>query len=83
MDNYRTIATKLTELEPFNGNSLTAIKETTWGTMTYKVYSYGTLIAEKSWDGAEGEWTTWLNPTKYSNTTSRGQNLVKKTWGVN
>lgn len=81
-DNYQTIARKLSDLESFTGNSLTAKVEKTWGTFSYRVYSYATLIAEKTWDGAEGEWHTWLNPDKYSTTTSRHQNLIRKAWGI-
>ena len=80
MDNYKTIETKLANREPFNGNSLRAIAEETWGNFTYKVYSYNTLIASKSWDGAEGEWHTWVSPDKYSQTTSRQQNLIRRAW---
>ncbi len=83
MDNYKTIATKLKDLEGFNGNTLTAKVETTWGSFRYAVYSYNTLIAEKSWDGAEGEWFTWVNPNKYSVTTSKHQGIIRRAWGVN
>ncbi len=85
MDNYKTIATKLANREPFKGNTLTATAEITdlGRVFTYKVYSYSTLIALKTWDGMEGEWFTWVNPNKYSVTTSRQQNLIKRAWGVN
>lgn len=82
MDNYKTIATKLKNLESFNGNTLTARVEKTWGSFRYAVYSYNTLIAEKSWDGTEGEWFTYFNDTKYSVTTSKHQNIIRKAWGV-
>jgi hypothetical protein len=82
MDNYKTIETKLATLTPFTGNSLTAIAEKTWGSISYKVYSYNTLIAEKSWNGNEGEWDSYLNQTKFSVTTSRHQNLIRKAWGI-
>lgn len=81
-DNYRTIARKLDNLESFNGNTMRAQVEKTWGTFSYRVYSYSTLIAEKTWDGSEGEWVTWVNPSRYSVTTSRHQNLIKRAWGV-
>ena len=82
MDNYKTIENKLANREAFRGNSLTATAEKTWGTFTYKVYSYNTLIASKSWDGSEGEWHTYLNADKYSVTTSRHQNIIKRAWGL-
>ena len=82
MNSYKEIETKLAELEPFNGNSLSAKAEQTWGSMVYRVYSYNTLIASKSWYGDEGEWHTYLNPEKYSTTTSRHQNLIRKVWGL-
>ena len=82
MDNYKTIATKLENLEPFNGNTMTAKADKTWGRFEYKIYSYNTLIAEKVWDGSEGEWFTWLNDTKYSVTTSKHQNIIRRAWGV-
>ena len=81
-DNYKTIERKLKDLEAFNGNTLTARVEQTWGSFIYKVYSYNTLIAEKSWDGSEGEWHTYLNATKYSVTTSKHQNISRRAWGV-
>jgi hypothetical protein len=82
MDNYKTIEQKLANREPFRGNSLTAIANETWGSFEYRVYSYNTLIATKTWDGSEGEWFTYLDPNRYSVTTSRHQNLIRKAWGV-
>lgn len=69
MDNYKTIATKLANREPFRGNSLTAY----WYGDVYRVVSYSTLIATAV---QAGYWTTY-NASKYSNTTSRHQNLIK------
>lgn len=82
MDNYKVIEQKLRNLESFNGNTLTARVEKTWGSMVYRVYSYSTLIAEKTWYGDEGEWNTYLNDTKYSVTTSKHQNIIRRAWGV-
>lgn len=82
MDSYKTIESKLGKLEPFRGNSMRATKAETWGTLVYRVYSYGTLIAEKCWDGTEGEWFTWVYPERISVTTSRHQNLIKKVWAI-
>ena len=60
--------------DSFTGNSAYA----NWGSDVYCVYSYTTLIA--SYDRKTGE--VWLNPRKYSNTTSRLQNIIRKAWGV-
>ena len=74
MDNYRTIETKLENRQNFTGNSLRGF----WDGDTYKVWSYNTLIATLQAGGDR-----WVNPAKYSNTTSRQQNLIKRAWGVN
>jgi hypothetical protein len=72
-DNYQTIAVKLANREPFNGNSLRAFY---FGDV-YKVYSYTTLIAEIGNMGNK-----LVSANKYSVTTSRHQNLIKKAWGI-
>jgi len=74
MDNYKTIESKLRKQESFRGNSMTA---SSFGEL-YQVDSYNTLIA--SYNVKTGE--VWLNPTKYSVTTSRHQNLIRKAWGI-
>ena len=71
MDNYKTIEQKLANREPFRGNSLTAY----WSGEVYNVVSYSTLIATAV---QRGYWTTF-NERKYSATTSRHQNLIKRT----
>jgi len=73
MDNYRTIATKLANREAFRGNSLKAY----WIGEVYKVISYNTQIAEVGNMG-----NILLNKNKYSVTTSRHQNLIKRAWGI-
>ena len=73
MDNYKTIATKLANRESFRGNSLNAY----WIGEVYKVISYNTLIAEVGNMG-----NILLNENKYSVTTSRHQNLIRKAWGI-
>jgi hypothetical protein len=75
MDSYNTIRTRLEDRQPFTGNSLRGF----WDGDTYKVFSYNTLIATLESGGGP----RWVSPTKYSNTTSRGQNLIKQAWGVN
>jgi hypothetical protein len=71
MDNYRTIAQKLTRLEPFKGNSM-------WAEIgvdgSYNVYSYNTLIA------AHYGHMYSISDRKYSTTTSRHQGLIRRAW---
>ena len=73
MDNYKTIEQKLQTLTPFHGNSLSAY----WNGGAYYVESYTTVIARASGDKRE------VSSTKYSVTTSRQQNLIRRAWGVN
>ncbi len=72
MDSYRTIEQKLIEYKPFKGNSMTAI----WQGTAYLVYSYNTLIAIANPEGMN------LDVHKYSTTTSRHQNLIRKAWNI-
>lgn len=74
--NYEDIKLHLANLEPFNGNTMRAEKETDTG--TYKVYSYNTPIAIVTGGGQVS-----INDYKYSATTSRHQNLVKQWLGLN
>jgi hypothetical protein len=76
MDNYKTIERKLRNLEQFKGNSLKSEIEFYDGKPHYTVYSYRTLIAmHRDGIGAVIE-------KKYSTTTSRHQNLIRKAWGL-
>jgi hypothetical protein len=72
MPNYAQIERELIPmLKPFkHSDSMSAKFEGD----NYVVYSYSTIIAE--FDTATGKWT--FNETKYSVTTSRQQNLVKR-----
>lgn len=72
--NYREIEQLLADRAPFKGNSLSAYTDN-FG--NYQVYSYTTLIANTKADGS-----TWVDPRKYSVTTSRAQNLIKKAWSI-
>jgi hypothetical protein len=88
MDNYKTIETKLANRQAFTGNTLRAIQKDNG----YFVYSYHTLIAVYNYnpipDTVEGvtlDWERvqrWVDPTKYSVTTTRQQNLIKRAWGI-
>jgi hypothetical protein len=72
-DNYRTIANKLETLKEFTGNSMRG----RWEDGRFIVYSYSTPIAI---------WQTSLvkevTERKYSVTTSRHQNLIRRAWGI-
>lgn len=73
--NYSEIRDALRRNEPFEHS----------GTMTgrvngdrYEVYSYRTLIAYRMLNGAG----TWLTGQKYSKTTSRQCNIIRRAWGL-
>ena len=78
MDNYQTIAAKLANLTPFSGNTMSA----QFAGQAYLVYSYSTLIAEQWWVPQVGEWYKYVVAGKFSTTTSRHQNLVRKAWDL-
>ena len=80
MDNYKVIEQKLRNLVPFKGNSMSAYLND--DLQRLDVYSYGTLIA-RAYRNAGNILVTYFNFDKYSVTTSRHQNLVRKAWGVN
>jgi hypothetical protein len=77
MDSYKTITTKLQGKEKFTGNSLTAY----WCAFTglYTVKSYSTTIATYNTETG----LLWVSPDKFSQTTTRQQNLIKRAWGLN
>jgi len=70
---YEDMPEKVRARVPFRGNSVTGV----WVSDTvYAVISYRTTIAR--WDNG----TVWIDPTKYSKTTSRIQHMVKTVWEV-
>jgi len=72
-DNYETIAVKLADLTPFSGNSMSARR----GLLGhYEVYSYNTCIARYF----RAPLKPWLDTAKFSGTTTRHQNLVRRAW---
>lgn len=75
MDNYKTIQNKLKRLDPFRGNSMSAVIIGD----EYTVFSYNTVIAKHDMNS----WTYTINPEKYTVTTSRHQNLVRVAWASN
>ena len=76
MDNYKQVLEKLENRTSFQGNSMRA---STGALGRYEVYSYNTLIACWS-QGPLG--FPWIDTKKYSVTTSRHQNLVRKAWAA-
>jgi len=73
--NYSEIEIALSNRREFTGNSAYAVIRGD----EYLVYSYSTLIAKSN---RVANALVWVNPKKYSNTTSRLQNIVKRAWGV-
>lgn len=83
--NYRQIPQKLHRKEEFTGNTMRGRWEYAYadfrhldhrvskGNWAYLVYSYATVIA--LWDPSEG--TAIVNTGRYSNTTTRHQNLCR------
>ena len=81
MQNYKEIETRLRDTMPFRGNSLNGFWDAING--VYVVYSYSTLIASYKPSLCSSDVQYWVNPNKYSNTTTRQQNLIKRAWGLN
>lgn len=71
--NYTQIETALKNRVPFTGNSCHAYLDGE----QYRVISYSTLVATS--ENGVG----WVTPQKYSQTTSKLQNIIKRAWGVN
>ncbi len=71
-DNYKTIEAKLATLTPFNGYSMRGY----WDDSRHRflVFSYNTVIGYSTLSGFG------ISDEKYSNTTSRHQNLLRKVW---
>jgi len=86
---YKTMPALLATKTPFTHGSHSAYLDPDG---EYRVFSYSTLIAvysepAKAQAGFEAGWLTspnpiWLNERKYSMTTSRLQNIIRKAWGI-
>jgi hypothetical protein len=78
--NYRQIETALARREEFKGNSCHAV----WEGDVYSVYSYSTRIftVEGAYAGKPGTGTAELNTQKYSQTTSKLQNIIRRVYGI-
>ena len=75
--NYEQVEQAIRNRENFEGNSCFG----QWVGDTYLVTSYWTTIA-KIVPSPAGE-VEWVSDEKYSNTTSRLQNIVRRAWGLN
>jgi hypothetical protein len=71
MQSYKEIEQRLDTLTPFKGNSMSGV----WHGNTFIVYSYKTPIGYSSLSGFA------IEERKYSVTTSRHQNLLRRVWG--
>ena len=71
MDSYKVIEHKLDTLTPFKGNSMSGM----WHGGTFVVYSYNTPIGYSNLSGFA------IEDRKYTVTTSRHQNLLRRVWG--
>jgi hypothetical protein len=71
--NYKQIEKAIIARENFRGNSCRGA----WECGAYRVYSYSTLIAESGADAS-----LYFNERKYSLTTSRLQNIIRRSWGL-
>lgn len=78
MQSYKVIEQKLKELAPFKGNSLTGEVDL-YGAL--RVWSYQTHIGT-AWPIEGGIAVTVFDQRKYSTTTSRHQNLIRRAWGI-
>ena len=72
--NYGQIEHRLGALAPFTGNTLRG--DWSEDRETFSVWSYGTIIAE--YDAITQN--AWINHKRYSVTTSRHQNIVRRVW---
>jgi hypothetical protein len=71
-DNYKTIATKLANREPFRGNTMSAY----WDERgNYRVLSYSTEIATSYAVGGSS-----MEIGRYSTTTSKHQGIIARVW---
>ena len=81
MDNYQTIANRLSGYMEFRGNSMRGVWEYKDGNeshLIYRIYSYSTVIATYDFPSM----TPWVTDRKYSVTTTRQTNLIKRVWGI-
>lgn len=73
---YPQIKIALEEHASFEGNSCHAYRDAGG---VYRVISYRTEVANYNLNTGEA----WIDSTKYSVTTSKLQNIIRRAWGVN
>lgn len=79
---YRNMEHAIANRLEFTGNSARGY----YDGEEYVVVSYNTTIARATRltvAGAMRDGELWVNPKKYSVTTSRLQNIIKRAWGLN
>jgi len=85
-DNYKVIEEKLAELEEFKGNSLRGYWQGEGLQAEYRVISYNTLVATAGFpwsrNGELQAVNKWVTPEKYSVTTTKQCNIIKRAWGL-
>lgn len=79
MDNYKQVERKLATLTPFKGNSIYGYWNDNKGGLD--VYSYNTCIGQAIHINGEIV-VDYFNADRYSNTTSRHQNIIRRAWGI-
>jgi hypothetical protein len=83
--NYTQVESAIRNFAPFTGNSCRGY----WEDGEYVVISYNTKIAKATRAVVAGAIRRdipgglWVNSSKYSQTTTRLQNIIKRAWGVN
>jgi len=70
----------ITMMKPFNAGNLRGEWYEGYERPFYAVYSYAEKIAEQEGDSPEHR---WLTEEKFSQTTSKHLNIVKRAWGIN
>lgn len=79
MTTLKEAQTKIHMLEDFNAGNLRGYWYEGYERPMYAVYSYAEKIAEQEGDSFEHRWIT---DEKFSMTTSKHTNMVKRAWGA-
>jgi len=72
--NYTQVEEAVADFAPFKGNTARGF----WEGLEYRVMSYGATVAVYN----RGSGQMWVASTRYSKTTSRLQNIVRRAWGL-
>lgn len=76
---YRTMPELIATRTPFTHGSAHAYTDTDG---RYRIFSYSTEIAHSLSPFKDGVYANHLNESKYSVTTSRLQNIIRKAWAI-